>query len=51
MYNSSSSKKRIPGQNQILKKSKWVPMYFFKNSKKNQENYFLQNGKKKSVAR
>ena len=34
----SSSKKRILEQNQIFKKSKWVPMYFFKNSKKKKKS-------------
>ena len=47
---SSSSKKLIPGQNQFLKKNKWVPMYFFKNSKKKIKRIFLQKMERKKVS-
>ena len=46
-----SMKKRFPKQNQIFKKYMGTDLLFKNSKKKNQENYFTKNGKKKSVSR
>ena len=46
-----SMKKRFPKQNQIFKKYMGTHLLFKNSKKKNQENYFTKNGKKKSVSR
>ena len=46
-----SMKKRFPKQNQIFKKYMGTHLLFKNSKKKNQENSFTKNGKKKSVSR